>query len=532
MNIELSTRGSLAGALAAILMACTAGEDPAGGGGQGGAGAAGSPTTDDTTSTSSGMGGTGGAPQHSLCGDGVRDGGEQCDGDDLGGATCASLGLGPGELSCAQGCGLITAGCALAEICGDHLDNNLDGLIDCNDPVCAASAVCESGCAQAQPIYVSDQTIGDYEFHGSTLGKPSGISPSCAVDSGAEEVITFVAPRTAQYVVIVGRWGSSADFSLSIRTDCDDAASEILCSDRPNVFTAGASERLVLDATLGSTYFVVVDTREGSPEGLFVLNVVPITPDTFGAEADGCGDGIDNDGNGKSDCNDPACAASPECVPGALPFGAGCSLATECASLDDRPVCSGPFVSGGLPGYCSRFCEVDAPDCSAGDFCAPLGNGEGICLDGCVSDADCLPGWGCREAGAPTPLCTTLESDCAASSSDNDGDGLEDCMDPDCDGTPECTPGTLVTGAFCTAHDECAAASGRPWCLFNFCTAQCDPTDAGACGPDALCVGHTFLGFLCYHKCADDQDCPDQDNGYCVDLPPGYDYGGVCNLPG
>ena len=47
-----------------------------------------------------------------TCGNGTRDGSEQCDGPDLGGATCASLGFTPdGTLACTAGCGFDTSGC-------------------------------------------------------------------------------------------------------------------------------------------------------------------------------------------------------------------------------------------------------------------------------------------------------------------------------------------------------------------------------------------------------------------------------------
>jgi hypothetical protein len=41
------------------------------------------------------------------------------------------------------------------EICGDNLDNNCDGRIDCADPACATSASCRSGCTdgQTRPCY-------------------------------------------------------------------------------------------------------------------------------------------------------------------------------------------------------------------------------------------------------------------------------------------------------------------------------------------------------------------------------------------
>jgi len=66
-----------------------------------------------------------------VCGDGVKGGEEQCDGSDLGGATCASvLGAGyflpPGKaLSCKSDCTLDTSSCTNACIL-DAPDSLLD----------------------------------------------------------------------------------------------------------------------------------------------------------------------------------------------------------------------------------------------------------------------------------------------------------------------------------------------------------------------------------------------------------------------
>jgi hypothetical protein len=51
----------------------------------------------DGTTGSSGAGGSSGNP---LCGNGEIDDNEQCDGSNLGGETCASLGEGDGTLMC------------------------------------------------------------------------------------------------------------------------------------------------------------------------------------------------------------------------------------------------------------------------------------------------------------------------------------------------------------------------------------------------------------------------------------------------
>lgn len=45
------------------------------------------------------------------CGDGIADGAESCDGSDLDGETCATLGFGIGTLACTSGCGFDVSGC-------------------------------------------------------------------------------------------------------------------------------------------------------------------------------------------------------------------------------------------------------------------------------------------------------------------------------------------------------------------------------------------------------------------------------------
>ncbi len=91
-----------------------------------------------------------------TCGDGAIQGGEECDGDDLSGETCESLGLGTGTLSC-TGCSYDTVGCSgtddsTPETCGD-------GMLQAGEE-CDGSALDNQTCA----------TLG---FSGGTL--------SCAV---------------------------------------------------------------------------------------------------------------------------------------------------------------------------------------------------------------------------------------------------------------------------------------------------------------------------------------------------------------
>src|SRR5690606_21468300 len=66
-------------------------------------------------------------PDFGFCGNARAEGGEQCDGPDLRGATCASLGRGDGTLSCSSACQYDTSDCTIVgDICpdDDFFENN------------------------------------------------------------------------------------------------------------------------------------------------------------------------------------------------------------------------------------------------------------------------------------------------------------------------------------------------------------------------------------------------------------------------
>lgn len=59
-----------------------------------------------------------------ICGDGAVNGAfEFCDGADLAGQTCDSLGFGPGGLSCTASCAFETSACSALPVCGDGVRN-------------------------------------------------------------------------------------------------------------------------------------------------------------------------------------------------------------------------------------------------------------------------------------------------------------------------------------------------------------------------------------------------------------------------
>lgn len=69
----------------------------------------------------------------SVCGNGEVQGGEECDGLDLAGASCVTLGYGPGTLSCEPACEFDTSLCGAAPFCGDFLCSNGENCSTCSN---------------------------------------------------------------------------------------------------------------------------------------------------------------------------------------------------------------------------------------------------------------------------------------------------------------------------------------------------------------------------------------------------------------
>ena len=103
-----------------------------------------------------------------VCGDGeINQTSEACDGADFGGATCESLGLGPGTLACSSSCTFDTNGCAEPPTCGDGVINQ-------------SSESCDGG-------DLGGATCKDVGFLGGTLG----CNPDCTFDASACEGVPF-----------------------------------------------------------------------------------------------------------------------------------------------------------------------------------------------------------------------------------------------------------------------------------------------------------------------------------------------------
>lgn len=167
-----------------------------------------------------------------------------------------------------------------------------------------------------------------------------------------------------------------------------------------------------------------------------------------GSEAGKCDDGLDNDCNGKIDCDDPVCNNDIACKP------------PVCTAGDKQDCYTGPTGTLGIG------------QCAGGKLtCAADGQSWGTSCDGQV-----VPG---SEAGK------------CGDGIDNDCNGIVDCKDPACNGDPACAcvPGTsraCYTGPAgtedigeCHGGTQVCNSVGSAW---GPCVGQVLPAvEAGAC---------------------------------------------------
>lgn len=312
-----------------------------------------------------------------LCGDGIDN---DCDGpidcadtDCVGNPLCMcgdGICSGPVEnpCNCPGDCGPV----AIVETgrCADGIDNDCDGPIDCADPDCATDPAC--GC-------------------GDGVCAPPENPCSCPADCGPPAI---------------SEAGLCAD---GIDNDCDGLTD---CADMDCAATP------VCGCGNGTCAPPESPCTCGIDCGPVAFSEVPGTT---------CGDGIDNDCDGPVDCADPDCATDPNCLCGdtvCLP-GEICTCPADC----------GPPAASETPG--TNCTDGLDNDCDARIDCADLD---------CAADPDCLCGDGSCSSGEDPCNCP---ADCGAPSGevaganctdmiDNDCDGLTDCADPGCTNDPTC----------------------------------------------------------------------------------------------
>jgi cysteine-rich repeat protein len=233
---------------------------------------------------SAGSAGTAGGdagPEPAVCGDGVRQDPETCDGSDFGVLNCTSYGFDTGTLVC-TGCATIDpSGCSGSENCFDGRDNDGDRLTDCDDDECVTA--CADTCTSPPLLADPAQVTGDTTGHAS-LG-----DPSCALGPGSSEIAyAFTAAHTG---VLDVRLDGSA-LSLSVSAACNSSSRELGCS---------LTGRLKTAIRAGDAIYVTVDGLDTGDTGAFNLSVSSrevACGDKFRDDPEACDDGntVSDDG--------------------------------------------------------------------------------------------------------------------------------------------------------------------------------------------------------------------------------------------
>jgi hypothetical protein len=129
-----------------------------------------------------------------VCGNGVREGSEECDGADLGGAVCGDIGCGSGTPSCSGSCTLSFAGCSNCAQC--NFNGTCESGEDCNgcpsDCVSGSSgAACGNGICEAGDG--EDCLSCPSDCNGVQGGKPA--NRYCCGGGGGENPVACSDPR-------------------------------------------------------------------------------------------------------------------------------------------------------------------------------------------------------------------------------------------------------------------------------------------------------------------------------------------------
>ena len=197
--------------------------------------------------------------------------------------------------------------CSEETDCADDLDDDGDGRTDCFDPACCDDPACvdDPACLAgrndtcATPYLLTDDPVGTW--YGDTTGMAADYTSTCGGGARGPDVV-YRFRLTSPATVTVDLSGSSYDTVAHLRgADCAAGATLACDDDSGSDYDSRFTVRLE-----PGTYHLFVDGF-GTAAGPFVMSISLADPEN-------CADGIDNDGDGATDCADTECAGAPGCV--------------------------------------------------------------------------------------------------------------------------------------------------------------------------------------------------------------------------
>ena len=193
-----------------------------------------------------------------LCGNGVLDDNEPCDGTLIPrGESCVSRGYAGGSLTCTSDCQSLDASNCTPPVCGDGVVSNGeqcdDGNATANDG-CDPTCHIELGplCATAKPLLVG---TSEHQYGDGT----NGIDGSCTGGGGKEDIYTYTPATTGMVTIVLS---TALELSLYLRTACVDSATELACVGPAG---NGSSPAASVAVSAGVPITVFVDSASFTP---------------------------------------------------------------------------------------------------------------------------------------------------------------------------------------------------------------------------------------------------------------------------
>lgn len=150
---------------------------------------------------------------------------------------------------------------ACQEVCDNTTDDNGNGDIDCADAQCIEDAGCLTASCAAPVTAVLGANAG------TTIGDTLNFSSSCS-NASHGDVYTFTPATTGTLTITLA--SPDADLGFSVRTDCDDTATEAACEDAE---VAGTDETGTVAVTAATPITIIVQGFTATEEGPYTLTL-------------------------------------------------------------------------------------------------------------------------------------------------------------------------------------------------------------------------------------------------------------------
>ena len=448
----------------------------------------------------------GGSNNAARCGDGVLDPGELCDPAIAEGpgacptacqATACSTAMLVGEASactaqcltepvaCADGDGCCPAGCESA--------TDGDCTNQCGDGVTEGPELCDGNC----PSSCSD---GD----ACTTDRLRGGAQTCDAECQFELVTACVdgdgccpASCTAAYDDDCEPTATCGDGVVDDGETCDGNC-PASCDDA-NACTTDTRNGAAASCNVQCSHTAISTCANGDgccPAGCTNQNdddcaCVPKTCAELGAQCGSVSNGCGQTMNCTNTCTSMEVCTQNKCVEQSQ-IGKPCMDYPECGSSPNAACILPPAWPD---GYCSIICSNDT--CPAGSHCASLDDTDQLCMLDCTSDANCRPGYQCRDFDgrgtkecAPPPAATVDAGD-ACTSDGQCPQGYTCETQVENSGVYYTMPGGACTAQciaiFLSCPDNQTVCGNENWCM-PLCTTDAD------CRPDYYCALGVFTG--------------------------------------